>query len=573
MAVRIHWLVALVAVFFVAGIVLLGVGLWLGSQAPRIESQSALVIELAGELLEDIPSGAHTQLFFDDEPTVWDMVSVIDEAAEDTQIAALLLKLRSPGLGWAKIEELRDALTRFRATGKPVLCWLESGDDSDYYLATATDEISAPSGSSLRIDGLASYVSFFKGTLDWAGVTADLEHVGQYKDASETYTRKQMSEPSREALESLLDDRFSSYLEAISESREWDIEVTRGHIDEGPYTTEEAAAAGLLDTLYFEDEVESVLLGQFEGELIHVEEYFEIAERRNRGARRIALVFASGTVVSGESGLDPLWGRTLGERTLAEALLEALDDDRVDAIVLRIDSPGGETDASRALWHAVRQASAEKPVIASFSDVAASGGYYLAMGADSIVAQPGTLTGSIGVLGGKFNISGLYEKLGIDVEVVSRGRNAQFYSPFRDFTPVEREKYLAQLGEDYRLFLNAVVENRGQSEEEIERRAQGRVWTGGQAYVNGLVDALGGFRTAINMARQSAGIEDDERVRYVVYPRVERTFLQRMIQELFITTSVQTPWGRLPAAGILASVARLSGNTSLTWMPYEIVIR
>jgi protease-4 len=577
MAIRVHWIIAVVAVFFVAGVVLLGVGLWLTNQAPEVEPETVLMVTISGDIQEEVQSVARTQFFFEEEPTLWDHISAIDVAAADENVSSLLLKVHSSGLGWAKIEELRSAILRFRESGKTVFCWVESGEDSDYYLATAADEIYAPSGAYLGVDGLASYATFFKGTLDWAGITADLEHVGEFKDAAEPYTRKKMSEPSREALNALLDDRFSSYVEAISQSRDWDVETTRASIDGGPYSTEEALAAGLIDSLFFEEEVEDHMLWGHGDEIVSIDEYFEVAERQNKGSQSIALVFASGTIVSGESGFDLWWGHTLGQRTLSEALLEARTDEDVKAIVLRIDSPGGETDASRSLWNSVKRTAAVKPVVASFSDVAASGGYYIAMGADLVVSQPGTLTGSIGVLGGKFNLSGLYEKLGIDVEVVGRGKNAQFFSPVRDFTPAEREKYLAQLWEDYQLFIDVVVENRGGDEEIIEPYARGRVWTGGQAYVNGLVDTLGGFETAISEARRLAGIPDEVRVRYVVYPRVERTFLQRLVQDLFVESGVRStgrvPWARLPAARALASVAHLTGNSRLAWMPYEVIIR
>lgn len=573
MAARSRWIFAILAIFVLSGIGLVVLGLWLSGRHVELKPGSTLVLDLAGEIQEDRPTDTRTQIFYEEEPTLWETVSAVRHAATDSRIDAVLIKERGISWGWARLEELRSALAACQDSGKRVICWMEAGGERDYYLASAADDLYLAPSTWLMLDGLALYATFLKGTLDAVGVHADLERVGEYKDAGETVTRKEMSGPSREVMETLLDDEYATLLSAIAEARGWTVEEARERVDSGPYLSGEALSAGLVDSLLVESELDDLLPGGADGPRIELADYLPHVHSGSPTGPRIALVFASGTVVPGESGFDPLWGRTLGHQTLAKALEDARKDGRVRAIVLRVDSPGGDTYASHAMWREVVKTAEKKPVVASFSDVAASGGYYLAMGADSVVSQPGTLTGSIGVVGGKFNLSGLYKKLGVSVDVLARGRNAEFFSPMRDFTPAEREKFLAQLWADYRQFVGIVAESRGQPEEEIERLARGRVWTGGQAFENGLVDTLGGFETAIELARARAGIAPGQEVRYVVYPKVERSLLTRWLGQLLTGTEVRQVALPLPGADILRSLARLAGRPSLTWMPWEIQIR
>jgi protease-4 len=572
MAVRTRWIFALLTVFVLSGLGLVALGLWLSGKHVELKPSSTLVLDLSEDISEDRPSDNRTQLFYDDSPTLWETVSAVRYAAKDDHIDAILVKDRGIDWGWAKLEELRAALATCQDSGKKVVCWLEGGGERDYYLASVGDSLFLPPATFLQVDGFAVYASFLKGTLDWLGIQADLEHVGEYKDAGEPLTRKDMSEPSREALDALLDDDYKNFLATIADARGWTEEEARRKVDEGPYLSEEALSAGLVDSLVNEEDLDGLLPGGEDGPQIELKDYLDHVRYGTPTSPRIGLVFASGTIMPGKSGMDGVWGRTLGNETMAKALKEAREDDKVKAIVLRVDSPGGDTYASNAIWREVRRTAAEKPVIASFSDLAASGGYYLAMGADTIVAQPGTLTGSIGVLGGKFNMSGFYKKIGMTVEVLSRGENAQFFSPVRNFTPAEREKYLSQLWEDYRQFVKIVAQNRKRSDEDIEELARGRVWTGGQAFERGLVDTLGGFETAIELARQRAHIPADQEVRYVVYPKVQRSFLHRLVNQVVTDSDTRASALRLPGVDLLRSVARLMGRPSLTWMPYTIEI-
>jgi protease-4 len=310
------------------------------------------------------------------------------------------------------------------------------------------------------------------------------------------------------------------------------------------------------------------------------------------GAPKIAVVHATGTIVGGESGTDPMWGRTVGADSFIEALDQAVDEDGVRAIVVRIDSPGGEVYASHLMWRAVLRAAEDVPVVASFSDLAASGGYYMAMGADTVVADRATLTGSIGVIGGKFNLGGLYDKIGMNVEVLSRGQNALFQSSLRDFTPAERERYRSEMFDEYRTFVGIVAANRGASEERIDSLARGRVWTGGMARERGLVDIEGGLETSIDVARSMAGIAPAQKVRVEIYPRIKRTFVQefvnRVMEDEDLGTTVRAraagpdaaltaaPWlsGLLkPELELMGALLRLHGGRRLAVLPFRIEIR
>ena len=292
-----------------------------------------------------------------------------------------------------------------------------------------------------------------------------------------------------------------------------------------------------------------------------------------RGGRHIALVTAVGAIAEGRSRSGPGEGQILGAETLIKALREVRNRSSIEAVVLRIDSPGGSAQASDEIWQEVKRCAERKPVIASFSDLAASGGYYIAVPADSIVAEPGTLTGSIGAFGGKLNMLGLYRKLGLNVETVSRGRHAEMFSPFRDFSPEESERFQAQMDEVYRVFLSRVSEGRRRPESEIDSVGQGRVWTGLSARRHGLVDALGGLPSAFAMARARAGIEKDEPLTVEVYPRVERPLFQRLFAEMLADEEALAVVALPPVVRAWLAAATFPSGVALTLMPWSIEVR
>jgi protease-4 len=594
MAVRKGWILAVLVVFGLAGLGLVGLGLLFSEKKVKVQPASTLVLDFADTILEDMPADAESRFFYRDTPTLWDHLRALEHAGNDPNIEAVLLRIDHVDLGWAKSEELRAKLEELQERGTRVLAYVEGGGDHEYLLASAADVIYMAPNTEIYLDGLAAYEMFFKGTLDKVGVKADLEHIGEYKNAAEPFTRHEASEAAREASNALLDATWSDLLAAIGESRGLDSAAVAELIDRGPYTSKQAHAAGLVDSLIYPDQLEDLLPGGEGGTQLSIEEYLATLPpvEGPTGAPKIAVVHATGTIVGGESGTDPMWGRTVGADSFIEALDQAVDEDGVRAIVVRIDSPGGEVYASHLMWRAVLRAAEDVPVVASFSDLAASGGYYMAMGADTVVADRATLTGSIGVIGGKFNLGGLYDKIGMNVEVLSRGQNALFQSSLRDFTPAERERYRSEMFDEYRTFVGIVAANRGASEERIDSLARGRVWTGGMARERGLVDIEGGLETSIDVARSMAGIAPAQKVRVEIYPRIKRTFVQefvnRVMEDEDLGTTVRAraagpaaaltaaPWlsGLLkPELELMGALLRLHGGRRLAVLPFRIEIR
>jgi protease-4 len=583
MAVRKGWILAALVVFALAGLGLVGMGLVLSDKKVRVRPASTLVLDFADPVLEDMPSDAESRFFYRDTPTLWDHLRALDHAADDENIEAVLLRIDGIDMGWAKSEELRTKLAELQERGTRVIAYLEGGGDQEYVLASAADVIYMAPNADLGLDGLAAYETYFKGTLDKLGVRADLEHIGEYKNAAEPFTQDAASDAAAEAAEALLDATYAEIRAAIGESRGIDSAAVARIIDEGPYTSKRAQAAGLVDSLLYPDELAELLPGGAGGTLLTVEEYLATLPdvEGPASAPRIAVVHATGTIVSGKSGTDPVWGRTIGADSFADALAQAQDEDGVRAIVVRIDSPGGEVYASHLMWRAVQQAAAEVPVVASFSDLAASGGYYMAMGADTVVADAATLTGSIGVVGGKFNLSGLYEKLGVNVDVRSRGANALYHSAVRDFTPAERERYRSEMFDEYKTFVGIVAANRGLSEESVDRVARGRVWTGGQAEERGLVDVIGGLEQSIELAQVMAGLPAGRAVRVEIFPRIRRTFVQEFVNRIWeeedlgtAASSASRLAGFLkPELELMGALGRLGTGRRLAILPYRIDIR
>lgn len=506
---------------------------------------------------------------------VQDLVAGLDRAADDPDVEGLVLHIDQLDWGWAKLDEVREAVLRFRDAGKPVYADLSGGGDSEYYLASAASWICVPPTSILQLDGLSESVLFLRGALDKLAISPQLIQAGRYKSATETFMRTGMSPEAREALELVLDDAFEVFVSGVSDGRELTADSVRALIDAGPYAAGAAWRAGLVDTLLHPAEVDS--LGLFDlgddTQDLSFARYLERAPERRSGPR-IALIGASGTMVRGTSRFSGDEGWSLGSQTLVEALREARTRSSIRAVVLRIDSPGGEITAADEMWQEVRRCQSVKPVVASFSDVAASGGYYVAVGAGTIVAQPGTLTGSVGVYGGKLNLSGLLGKLGISVESASRGKNAEMMSPFRDFTPAESETYRAQIEEHYETFLSRVADGRGMTRDEVDSLAQGRVWSGTRAWSIGLVDTLGGLDVALDLARREAGIDADAEIVVERLPKVRRRFLERMVEDWFALEeeSAATRWMRSMAGPWLAA-ARIPPGAVLALLPYRVLIR
>ena len=481
-------------------------------------------LNLSGEIVDEKPGG----IFGPKGHTTKAVLDLIEKAKRDRSVDGIILKVGSLSTGWGKIQEIRNKLLDFRSAGKKVICYMETGGNLEYYLATATDKIVLYPSGDLSLIGLKSEVPFLKGTLEKLGIKAELEHIGKYKTASDLLTRDSMSVAHREVINSILDDYYDQFTRAIAQGRGMEVEEVKEKIDQGPYLAAEALKADLVDTLAYWDRVEEIAKKLAGGKIRELKGK-GFARRRERRYEwgippKVALIYANGTIWSGESGYNPLpipliGGKYMGSETIAQAIRRARKDKSIKAIVFRIDSPGGSGLASDVIWREVTLARQKKPFIVSMSDVAGSGGYYIACAADTIVAEPGTITGSIGAISGKFDMRGLYDKIGMRKETITRGKNADIYTDYRGFTPEERRKVRGMLKEGYDDFVNKVAQGRGMSYEDVDAIGRGRIWTGRQAKLNGLVDELGGLERAIKIAKAKAGIGEEREVRIVTYPR------------------------------------------------------
>ncbi len=487
------------------------------SRGPSVPRNATLVLRVPSVLTE-VNAGGLLERFLGAPPTLRSIVDNLHKAAVDDRVSRVVLLPRGGQALWGKIQEVRDAVIAFKSSGKPVLAYLEYGGDQQYYLATAADRIFLMPTSPLDLMGVASYELFLRGTFDLIGVYPDFLHAGDYKTAGNLFTEETFTQPHREMSESLNADLFDQLVLDIATSRSRSASEIRALIAEGPFLPEDALAAGLVDELAYEDEV--LARDAEEQQPISGQDYAKVSLRSvglNTGPK-IAVIYVTGVINTGRSGYSSTQGSVVGSDTVIENLREARNDPTVRAIVLRIDSPGGSAIAADVIWREVVLTRANTPVIASMSDVAASGGYYIAMPAQAIVAQPATLTGSIGVVAGKFVVGEAFSKLGANIESVSQGRFAEINSPVRAFSSAERAKVQVQLDAVYETFVRKAAEGRAMTRERIHAVAQGRVWTGRQGQQMGLVDELGSLDHAVEIAKQYADIEPEMGVELVIYP-------------------------------------------------------
>ena len=537
--------------------------------APRV-----LLFDVPSQVDEGpAPPSMSLDLFRRERPTFHDLLFAVYNAAEDRSVEAIVLHVDGLDWGWARVYEMADALRAFRASGKRVYASLDGGSEKEYVLGMAADRLAMPPVSTLQLDGLSASAMFMMGAYDKLGIKPNFAHVGRFKSAVEAYTRDSLSPDARAAMEELLDDTYRQLVDSVAVARRLSADSVRTLIDGGPYTAREALTHGLLDTLLAEADLDSLAAHQ-DGARLGTGSLLRYAnEGGNSTGEHIALLVAEGEIIQGKSRDNPFGGRAVGDETLVEALREIRERKNIKAVVLRIDSPGGSGDASDAVWQEIRRVRRAKPVIVSMGDVAASGGYYLACAGDVIVADAGTITGSIGVFGGKLNMLGLYRKLGLNVETVTRGKHAAMLSPFTDFSPEELARYQKSLEQFYSVFLARVAEGRGMDPAVIDSVGQGRVWSGVAARQRGLVDTLGGLETAFNLARTRARISEDADIVVDVYPRARRTFLQSWLGNVF--EDADDEQASLPALKDLATWYRASAMDRGTFqarMPFTIRI-
>ncbi len=558
---------------------------------PPIRDNSVLTLRVAGALPDYSPDDPFKRYFGGPDQSLTGLVMQFKKAKVDNRIKAILLDVNMSGVGWGKAEEIRDAITDFRSSGKPVYAFIEFGLNKEYYIATACDKIIVPPPGELFINGLAADVMFFRGSLDKLGIYPDIYQIGKYKSAGDTFTQKQMTDAHRQYINELLDDLFNRYVNAIAQARHKTPEEVRALIDNAPYNAVKAKEAGLVDEAIYKDEAEKqlkTLLGYKDSDAftpVRGVDYRDVAPESlglNKG-ERIAVIYASGDIGSGSSQNSPSGDQSIGSDTVAKALNDAASDKSIKAIVLRVDSPGGSGLASDIIWHAVEAANQKKPVVVSMSDVAASGGYYISASAAKIIAQPSTITGSIGVLAGKPVMRGFYDWLGISNEYVLRGKNAGMFRETEKFSDDERAKFEQWIKTTYyEDFVPKVAKGRKKDPQFVDSVGQGRVWTGAQAKDRGLVDEFGGLDRAIEVAKQLASIPADKGVERVILP-YPTTFLQDLLSGADENSNTQVEQQRAVAAALpedarralryMALMDRMKNGESMLLMPFDLRVK
>jgi protease IV len=498
--------------------------------APPLPDNIILSFDLTRGLAEGSGEESWLRLLVGAKPSLRDFLDAIEAAANDPRVKGLLARVGDDELGLADTQQVRDAIASFRAQGKFAIAFADSFGEfgagtRPYYLATAFDQIWLQPMGGVGLTGLYAETTFFKGTLDLLGIAPVFDHRGRYKTAANILTETKMTPPQREEVEDLLASVSAQVVEGIAQGRKLPEGAVRTAIDHGPLLADEALQAKLVDHLGYRDEAigEAHKRAGSDAELVGLSAYLDDVGRPHREGDRIALIYGSGLIVRGGGSSDPLSGsEEMAAEKMVRAFRAAVRDPKVRAILFRIDSPGGSVVASETIWREVVFARERgKPVIVSMGDVAGSGGYYVAAAADKIVAEPATLTGSIGVLAGKMVVADLLKKIGVSTDSAQFGANAAMLSDTSEFSPLARSRLEAFLDATYQGFKDRVASGRHMTPDAVEAVAQGRVWSGEEARARGLVDALGGYSVAIGLAKEAAKIPGDAPYQLTVFPREE----------------------------------------------------
>src|ERR1051326_3319581 len=515
-------LVTGVILVFLTMVLLFFAPLRLREKPPSIADNSVLVMRLSGSLPEKPPIEIPDFLGAGRPgATIANVWMSLKKAAVDPRIRAVVLEPEGLSAGGATLEEIRSDVEQFRKSGKPVFAYLRTPSTRDYYVALAAERIYLGPAEPLMLKGMRAEVMYFKKTLEKLGVSVEVEHAGKYKDFGDMFTRSDMSPETREVLNSLLDELYGNLVSRIAAGRKKSPEEVRAIIDDGPFTAKQALKAGLVDELRFSDEMWGALkerLKSGEPRRVSLGTYMKVPqEDAGLGGRsRVALVVGQGDIVRGGANDDGSEEGLLTSNGFNKILKQVGSDSSIKGVVVRIDSPGGEVTASDDIWREMNVLSKKKPMVISMADVAASGGYYMAMTGDPVVAYPLTQTGSIGVVFGKPNLHGLYDKLGITKDAMQRGKHAGIDSDYTALTGDERRKLKEGIDESYEDFVNKVASARRRPFADIEPSAQGRVWLGSQAKAHGLLDEVGGLDRASELKKKKANIPADEQIRLVM---------------------------------------------------------
>jgi protease-4 len=504
----------------------------------KVPSKTILEANFEQTLMEDVPETPTARLLLHEKQTLRDVVDAIDRGAVDDRVVGIIAKIGAAPMGMAQTQEIRDAVVRFRSHKKFAVAYSETFGEfgpgnGAYYLATAFDHIYLQPSGDVGLTGIIMESPFIKDALSKLGVTFHGDHRYEYKNALNFLTETKYTDAHKEAMTAILTSWFNQMKYGICDARQIAPDKFQAIVDAGPYLGKEAVDAKLVDAVGYRDEVYGKVKSQAGSgaELLYLDKYLSRAGRPHDSGKTIALVFGVGGVTRGKSDYDPVQGsQNMGSDTVAGAIRAATEDKNVKAILFRVDSPGGSYVASDTIWReVVRARQAGKPVIVSMGNLAGSGGYFVAMAADKIVAEPGTITASIGVLGGKMLTSGLWDKVGLSWDEIHQGENATMFTGTHDYTPAEWSRFQAWLDRVYVDFTSKVADGRKLPKEKVLEIAKGRIWSGQDAKNLGLVDELGGYQTALRLAKKAVGVSDGEEVKIVVFPQ-PKSFIESLIQ-------------------------------------------
>lgn len=527
----------LAAIGALAIIYVIVIAILLTGRKPHVPGKAILEVNLEQPMVEYVPNQPFLQVMMKDRLVVRDVVDALDRAADDTRVAGLVARVGSEQMGMAEVQEIREAVQRFRAKKKFAVAFAETFGEvgpgnKSYYLATAFDHIYLQPSGDIGLTGLMLESPFISGTLQKLGLPFHGDHRYEYKSALNTFTEKKYTPAEREENTAILNSWFTQMQEGICNARGIPKDQWQSLVDHGPYLGKEGLDAKLVDGLAYRDEVyDQAKKKAGEGaQFLYLTKYLEGAGRPHQRGKTVALIYGVGAVQRGKSNFDALTGGGgMGSDTVTAAFRAAIDDKDVKAILFRVDSPGGSYVASDAIWREVALArKAGKPVIVSMGDLAGSGGYFVAMDADKIVAQPGTITASIGVLGGKFLSSGFWKKVGLSWDQVHEGANATIWTSTMDYSPQEWARFEAWLDRVYADFTTKVADGRHLPKDKVLQIAKGRIWSGSDARNLGLVDDLGGFDEAISLVKKAIGVAPAEDVKIEVFPR-KKSLLQSLL--------------------------------------------
>lgn len=564
---RIRYILLLLVLVVVAGLIARNV-----LRKPSIKPGSYLLLDIRGTYAEGPPQDLLGTLLHRRERTMIDLLTMIREAQVDERIKGVIVRVSALEVGWAKVQDIRDALLEFKKSGKPLLALLEqevSGSNREYYLASRADRVYLAPGVTAPLNGLAMQFVFLGGVWEKLDIEMTVEKIREFKTFGDMIANKEMTPAHREMANSILDSLDAQFVTGVAQGRGLEPDAVRAVIESCPVAPGEFEEARLSNGTKFLQDLKTEL-GD-DTPLVPMKDYEQVdASSLGLGVGpKIGVVYGVGTIITGESGTG-VQGQMVGADSATQALKDASEDDQIQAIILRVDSPGGSALASDLVWRATQEARKKKPLVVSMSDVAASGGYYISAGASRIVAQPATLTGSIGVVLARPNIRGFLGRMGITVENIRRGKFADMEDLTTHLSEDGRQKLVEGMEHIYDVFVDRVATGRNLTPERVNEIGRGRVWTGAQAKDNGLVDELGGFAVAIQEAKKAAGIDTAKEVELVFYPR-RKSLIERLGELLGARAMVElpAPWQR----ALRAVASAFEEGSQLALMPELIEVR